>query len=201
MIDEAFFFEADHLALDFLDTAARVDEGAPDPLLSPERVMAWLEQAGLATGDDARRLAASPPLARTLAVEALALRAALAETVAAFERGTVLPEPALFALNRVLEARRVGVRVEARGPDAAMRQDVEILFPLGLLTPVAAAAADLLAMGDRKRLGRCAAEGCGRWFYDVSRNRSRRWCSMARCGNRAKVAAHYRRRRSPAPGA
>jgi len=191
-----FRFEADHLALDFLNTGIqRGRERVRDALPTPEHVAAWLARAGLASTDDGRRLAASPPLARTLFSEALALRSALAETVAAFRHGTVLPEPALFALNRVLRARRAGVLLSARGTEAALAEDVEVAFPLGLLTPLAAAAAELLASGDRERVGLCAAEGCGRWFYDVSRNGSRRWCSMARCGNRAKVAAHYRRRR------
>lgn len=38
-------------------------------------------------------------------------------------------------------------------------------------------------------LRRCEAPGCGTIFIDESRGRRRRWCSMARCGNRAKAAA------------
>lgn len=41
-------------------------------------------------------------------------------------------------------------------------------------------------------LKRCGNPLC-RWvFIDGSRNRSRRWCDMAACGNRAKVARHRR---------
>jgi predicted RNA-binding Zn ribbon-like protein len=184
----AFLFEADQLALDFLN--AGLDPGRED-------VGAWLAQAGLVSDGGVRRLAASPPLARILATEALDLRDAIGDAVTTFARGTLLPEPALFALNRVLDARRVAMRMEPRGVGAALEQEVEVRFPLGLLAPVAAAAAELLSTGDRARLRRCSAEGCGRWFYDVSRNGRRRWCSMARCGNRAKVAAHYRRHRPP----
>jgi predicted RNA-binding Zn ribbon-like protein len=59
-----------------------------------------------------------------------------------------------------------------------------------LLAAVAAAVAD----GTWQRLKACRAEDC-RWaFYDEARNRSRTWCSMAVCGNRAKArrfrAAH-----------
>lgn len=181
-------FDADQLALDFLN--AGLEPGA-----GPERVAVWLLQAGLATEADVRRLADSPPLARILATEALALRDAVADAVTAFQRGAILPEHALFTLNRGLAFRRAALRVEARGACAALSQQADARFPEGLLAPVAAAAAELLAQGDRSRLRQCAAEGCGRWFYDVSRNGRRRWCSMARCGNRAKVAAHYRRHR------
>jgi predicted RNA-binding Zn ribbon-like protein len=41
----------------------------------------------------------------------------------------------------------------------------------------------------------CAAEDC-RWaFYDRSRNRSRTWCSMEECGNRAKARSYRARQR------
>ncbi|MEO8517650.1 MAG: CGNR zinc finger domain-containing protein [Dermatophilaceae bacterium] len=43
----------------------------------------------------------------------------------------------------------------------------------------------------------CPADGCRWGFNDTSRNRSRQWCSMEVCGNRAKARAH-RGRRAPA---
>ncbi len=189
----------DHLALDYLNTAPGPEGARADLISSPDQVMAWLSHARLASPEDVRRLAESPPLGRVLTTEARALREALAEAVDAFSRGTVLPEPAFFALNRVLDARRVGVRAEPTGVTAALRDTAELRFPLGLLTPVAVAAVELFAAGDRARLRQCAAEEGGLWFYDTSRNGRRRWCSMARCGNRAKVAAHYRRQRDSSP--
>ncbi len=54
-------------------------------------------------------------------------------------------------------------------------------------------AVEFLAHGDLSRLRVCAADDCGWLFLDETRNRSRKWCDMATCGNRAKVA-RYRRR-------
>jgi predicted RNA-binding Zn ribbon-like protein len=62
------------------------------------------------------------------------------------------------------------------------------------LVPLACSAAQLIA--DASVLGRvrkCANPTCPILFYDDSRTGRRRWCSMAVCGNRAKVAAHHRR--------
>ena len=59
------------------------------------------------------------------------------------------------------------------------------------LWPVAWSAALLLTGPDLARLKCC--DGCGRLFVDASRNRSRRWCDMQGCGNRAKVARHRQR--------
>jgi predicted RNA-binding Zn ribbon-like protein len=60
-----------------------------------------------------------------------------------------------------------------------------------VLVAVAAAAAD----GTWERLKACRAESCQWAFYDEARNRSRTWCSMEVCGNRAKArtyrARHY----------
>jgi predicted RNA-binding Zn ribbon-like protein len=46
---------------------------------------------------------------------------------------------------------------------------------------------------DQDRIRQCAAPTCGLVFFDDSRSNNRRWCSMQRCGNRAKVRAHRER--------
>ena len=62
-----------------------------------------------------------------------------------------------------------------------------------LLAAVARSAAELVAEGSSARLRVCSNPSCGLFFYDNSRTRRRRWCSMSRCGNRHKVAAFSRR--------
>lgn len=41
------------------------------------------------------------------------------------------------------------------------------------------------------RIRRCAHPDCVLFFYDTSKNGTRRWHSMATCGNRTKAARHY----------
>lgn len=62
-----------------------------------------------------------------------------------------------------------------------------------LLAAIARSAAELIAEGPSARLRVCSNPTCGLFFYDHSRTRRRRWCSMSRCGNRHKVAAFSRR--------
>ncbi len=62
-----------------------------------------------------------------------------------------------------------------------------------LLAAVARSGAEIVAEGTRARLRLCANPHCGLFFYDNSRTRRRRWCSMAVCGNRSKVAAFARK--------
>ena len=62
-----------------------------------------------------------------------------------------------------------------------------------LLAAIARSAAELIAEGPKARLRICANRECGYFFYDDSRTHQRRWCSMAVCGNRSKVAGYARR--------
>ena len=78
-----------------------------------------------------------------------------------------------------------------RGP--RLRRHFVARNPLGALTPVAVAVTELLSTAPPDRLRPCDAPDCPRWFLDTSKAGRRRWCSMARCGNRAK-AARYRER-------
>jgi predicted RNA-binding Zn ribbon-like protein len=66
-----------------------------------------------------------------------------------------------------------------------------------MLWPVMQDAADLLTSSALDRVGQCADDQCGWLFLDTSRNRSRKWCSMKDCGNRAKARRHYQRSRNP----
>jgi predicted RNA-binding Zn ribbon-like protein len=65
-----------------------------------------------------------------------------------------------------------------------------------LMAALARSAAELLVEGSRAPIRRCANPSCRLFFYDDSRTHRRRWCSMAVCGNRHKVAAFLRRRSS-----
>ncbi|MFJ4965559.1 CGNR zinc finger [Streptomyces sp. ADI96-02] len=60
------------------------------------------------------------------------------------------------------------------------------------------ALAFIIVAGEQDRLRRCEAPDCGRAFVDLSRNRSRRYCSSRTCGNRLHVAAYRARRREAA---
>ena len=62
-----------------------------------------------------------------------------------------------------------------------------------LLAAIARSAAEILDEGKGARLRACGNPNCSFFFYDKSRTHKRRWCSMALCGNRHKVAAFAKR--------
>ncbi|MEI2666262.1 CGNR zinc finger domain-containing protein [Rossellomorea sp. LJF3] len=63
-----------------------------------------------------------------------------------------------------------------------------------MLPPILQSAVDLLtSKNELGRVKQCEGDPCGWLFFDTSRNKSRRWCSMADCGNRAKVRRFYQK--------
>lgn len=63
-----------------------------------------------------------------------------------------------------------------------------------MLPPILQSAVNLLVTKtELERVKQCEGDPCGWLFFDTSRNRSRRWCSMADCGNRAKVRRFYQK--------
>lgn len=83
---------------------------------------------------------------------------------------------------RVGEDGAVGLEPAAQGFEQALARLLEI---------VVVASVD----GSWARLKACANDGC-RWaFYDFSKNRSGKWCTMQRCGSQIKARAYRRRRR------
>jgi predicted RNA-binding Zn ribbon-like protein len=65
-----------------------------------------------------------------------------------------------------------------------------------VIWPVVKSALNLMTSEAINRVGQCCDEkGCGWLFWDSSRNRSRRWCCMSDCGNRAKVRRFYAKKK------
>ena len=83
---------------------------------------------------------------------------------------------------------------------AARRTDLRVGFAGGKLVfesadAVLTAVAEAMADGSWTRLKACRSDTCQFAFVDTARNRSRRWCDMAVCGNREK-ARRFRSRRA-----
>lgn len=58
-----------------------------------------------------------------------------------------------------------------------------------ILGPITLSALDLLLEADFSRIKQCHGNHCGWLFYDSTKNKSRQWCDMSVCGNRAKARA------------
>jgi len=121
-------------------------------------------------------------------VDTLALRAAITRMAAAAADGLgAAPDDVdtlnLFAATPDVPPVLAGGRRQAGAGSIRVGQ---------ALSSLARDAISVIAAGDG-RLRRCDADDCRMVFHDESRTGTRRWCSMQRCGNRAKVRAFRER--------
>jgi predicted RNA-binding Zn ribbon-like protein len=80
-------------------------------------------------------------------------------------------------------------------PDGTARLEPVESGAGGLIAALLAIVARAQVDGTWSRLKACPADDCHWAFYDRSRNRSRTWCSMSECGNRAKARSYRARQR------
>jgi predicted RNA-binding Zn ribbon-like protein len=109
----------------------------------------------------------------------------------AANNGREVDPAAVQALNRAGERARLSVRFKKDGGATLVSGSGGMDGAIG---GVLAAAHAAMGDGTWGRLKVCANGGCAWAFYDRSRNRSSRWCSMAVCGNRTKTRAYRQRR-------
>jgi predicted RNA-binding Zn ribbon-like protein len=164
-------------------------------------VVAFLEAAGVVDGGESRRLRAlaqaTPRRRATAFARALALRNTLRSLLAAFAASAPVRRRWVELVNEILRADAGCLRLVAREGGWSLTPVAGRGDPLTALVPVARSAAALIQEGPAAPVRKCASPKCALYFYDASRTGKRRWCSMAVCGNRTKVAAHARRKRGP----
>jgi predicted RNA-binding Zn ribbon-like protein len=176
---DGFRFRGGHVALDLAATLAARRKPEPRELLaSPADLDRWLISSGL-TRKAPRATVADVELARELR-----------ETIYALASGQGTPQDtraAREALNAVAALPAARPRLGASGEllREGNAQD--------LLATIARMSVELFGGPEHERIRQCEGEGCALLFLDLSRTGSRRWCSMAGCGNRAKARAFRRR--------
>jgi predicted RNA-binding Zn ribbon-like protein len=184
------------LAVDFANAPSY--PGAPDRDLSWEELVAFLEVSRIVSTERGAQLLTlsqtDPRAAFAVLSRAVRLRDALRRAFGALaKKERVTPECAL-PVNEILRI--------TEGHDELVRTDgnwrLEFIAREGgldwLLAAIARSAAEIFVEGAEARIRVCANPGCGLFFCDTSRTHRRRWCSMAVCGNRHKVASFARRR-------
>jgi predicted RNA-binding Zn ribbon-like protein len=189
------------LCLDFVNTASERASGAPerDRLTGYADLVGWGERTGAldtATAEGLRRVAAArPEEAEAVLRRAKSLREAIFRVFATSSGGAAPVAADLAELSAAAAEASAAQRLTptAHGFDMAW-PETEALDRAWW--PAATSAVALLVSEDLSRVKECATDNCSWLFLDLSRNRSRRWCSMKDCGNRAKARRHYARTRT-----
>ena len=153
-----------------------------EELSSPQSLKAWLAERGLIGPDDQ---VTEGDLRRALDVRE-GLRALLFAN-----NGHPLDEAAVERLLRAASRAGMHLCFETGAP----RLEPDATGVDGAMARLMAAVSEATVDGTWERLKACPEETC-RWaFYDRSKNRSAKWCSMETCGNMAKARAYRARHR------
>jgi predicted RNA-binding Zn ribbon-like protein len=156
-----------------------------EEITGPEALGDWMSSRGIPVLE--------PPTA-TDVERAVSFREAL-RALALANSGRELDDAALAELRAASAAAPLRAWVD---PDGQM-----VIAPScdgldALIARILSAVSSAQETGEWPRLKACTSEECLWAFYDRSKNRSRHWCSMEVCGNRAKTRA-YRAKRGGRP--
>ncbi|MGL5601914.1 MAG: CGNR zinc finger domain-containing protein [Silvania sp.] len=180
-------FLADNLALDFINSEYGTGDERHDCFEDDRSVIDWLVKAGLvAKGIEAPA---------GLLAKAHPFRDAARAVIHAAMNAVAVD---LGVINRLLEEGHPLTRLQW---DEETRQYHAGTHPVSnspasLLWPVADALVKLVTGNKFEFVRQCEAHNCILLFHDLSKSHRRRWCSMATCGNRIKVAAFRNRKHS-----
>jgi predicted RNA-binding Zn ribbon-like protein len=190
------------LCLDFVNTVhcyGCIDRG--EYLNTYHDLVAWSRRVSTITDDEAktlsRRAAGHPAEAKNAHKRAIELREAIYRIFTISLEGQPPAQEDLVVFNDYLgeTMRRSQIVKTQDGFYWDMTANKTKLD--WILNPVIRSAADLLISQELKRIKKCADPICGWLFLDISRNRSRRWCDMRDCGNRAKASRFYKKKKKP----
>ncbi|MFB4271809.1 CGNR zinc finger domain-containing protein [Nonomuraea sp. GTA35] len=174
-----FTFISGNLGLDLAGTVGQRRGERIDLLATPGDLARWTVAAGL--------LDVHPSVSDGDLAEARALREAIYRLASAARTGSALDPADRATLNAAARHAPAGVLLGERGVERG--GDLR-----AALSSTARAAAELLGGPEAGLIRECEAAPCTRLYVDASHRRTRRWCDMRGCGNRAKAAAFRARR-------
>ncbi|WXG43052.1 MAG: ABATE domain-containing protein [Promethearchaeati archaeon SRVP18_Atabeyarchaeia-1] len=189
------------LCLDFTNTVSwRGTDHSHESLNSYSELISWSQHAGILRDDEAQELLQSARLRPTEATAVLKRATALREVIyhvfSAIVDGNPPHAEDLATLNTELSEAMAHSQIRPESGGFAWILDTKANELGRVLWSIARSAADLLTSKEINRIRRCSSKDCGWLFLDMSRNRTRRWCDMKDCGNRAKARRHYERKRA-----
>jgi len=198
-IAPAFYFIGNHLILDFINTKIAV-EGKPFDLLDNYvALLKWLCKTELISIEEAdlyeQRWGSDGRGEQTLTV-ARELRDSLLNIIEQRKAGEKYPRKSVENINKLLENQIITTKLVWIDNTFVSEKHVNMLEPLHVLIPIAEAAVDFFSQYSIHLVKKCENPECVLYFYDNSKNSTRRWCSQKTCGNRIKVAAYLERQRN-----
>jgi len=162
-------------------------------------LVAWSRHVGTISDDEAktlsRRAAGHPAEAKSAHRRAIELREAIYRIFTITLKGQSPAREDLEVFNNYLAEAMMRSQIVKTQEGFYLDMTGNKAKLDWILNPVIRSAADLLVSEEFRRVKKCADPICGWLFLDISRNRSRRWCDMRDCGNRAKAGRFYKKKK------
>jgi predicted RNA-binding Zn ribbon-like protein len=189
---EGFLFVGNRLILDFINTLPVID-GQPTELLPDASALArWLVAAGLSDHSLVDRWKAVQSNSFSKEINALhEFREVARSELFKLEHGSDVSPAFVVCVNEHLKNHPLVAHLSLQDGTLSKGTLFEPKRPGDVFGPLAEDIAQLLTDHHPQRLRKCSS--CAVHFLDTSKKGTRRWCSMALCGNRSKVAAYARR--------
>ena len=194
---DGFLFVGNRPILDLLNTKPVLADGPTELLPDFRALEKWLIASRTVTSPKAKATLRSWRQSAEAAAfldQLIAFREKLREAVLRMESGSAPGDAFLAEVNSLLVQHPFPTLLHKQGGKVIRHTSFELRRPADLWGPIVNAAADLLAESDLLRIRKC--ESCVVHFFDTSKKGSRRWCSMNICGNKLKVAAYQKRKRT-----
>lgn len=192
-----FFFLGNNASLDFINTEIIRWDPVVELLSDFSDLVMWLLKAGLIDKDEADKAVrkwSGTPEGENALKQAREFRSYLRdEIVEKLIQKKSIHQESIDKMNQFLSRQSGHFQLTKTRDGFKTKFQSEYSEPIQLLGPVAESACDLISNSDSSLISKCENQTCMLYFYDTSKNHSRRWCSMNLCGNRMKVAAHYNR--------
>lgn len=194
---QPFLFVGNHACLDFINTEMIIEGQRTDLLETPADLFNWFMRASLldAHEEKAMRTGPEPAEREKLLRETKAFRAVLREMAERIATKKPVTRSTIEAINRLLSQRPGYPQLLRTNGRFERHFYYSTKSPVQLPALLAESASDLLGTSEFSLIKKCRNDACILYFYDTTKNHTRQWCSMSICGNRMKVAAHYRRQR------
>ncbi|KPL60980.1 CGNR zinc finger domain-containing protein [Rossellomorea vietnamensis] len=196
----SYMMVGERLCMDFINTVSwrESTEKRRDWFTSYSKLVDWSIHSELLTASQAQILLAeagkNPSQAEETLKHAIELREVMYRMFKSISKKTSPNERDLASFNDYVSHFYRSLQVIQDEDQFTLKFNQPEKNLDSMLPPILQSAVDLLVLkNELERVKQCEGDPCGWLFFDTSRNKSRRWCSMADCGNRAKVRRFYQK--------
>ncbi len=192
---KAFVLDGNDRCLDFLNTEMFEGDQRIELLEDFTDLVDWLKVSGLVDAGMGKELLNDKKINKEKILKHVkSFRSKLKKMVKELSLGKLPGESGIKAINQILKSNKAYHQVHMHDGKVEL-----ITIPINqyndALRLIAESAVKLLTQKNLALIKKCNDPVCTLFFYDESKNHTRRWCSMDRCGNRAKASIHYRRKK------